>query len=174
MELKHLISANAFSVLNVSAGSSSFCPSEKSFVMVLHRAGLCFVSERRPRASPGRCLGWIAVWWNTTLASGSSSADYKNRVLRNPGTQLPFQRRTHDGGMFCLHLQLFSFYEHTRRRLEQKSFEEFNFAPAKSLGMFAQHLWTESISVPEIFIMCWANESCGWGWHEISTLPSKR
>lgn len=27
-----------------------------------------------------------------------------------------------------------------KERLEQESFEEFNFAPAKSLGMFALHL----------------------------------
>lgn len=64
---------------------------EKSFVMVSHRVGLCFVSARRPRPLPGRCLGWIAVWWNATLPSGSGSVGYRNRVLRKQGTQLSFQ-----------------------------------------------------------------------------------
>lgn len=64
---------------------------EKSFVMVSHRAGLCFVSVRRPQPLPGRCLGWIAVWWNATLPSGSSSIGYRNRVLRKQRVQLPFQ-----------------------------------------------------------------------------------
>lgn len=62
-----------------------------SFIMLLHRASLCFVSVKRHWPLPGRCLVWIAVWWNATLPSGLDSAGYRNRVLRRQETQLLFQ-----------------------------------------------------------------------------------
>lgn len=90
---------------------------EKSFVMVSHRGGLCFVSERRPQTFAGQMFGLDrGVVETPPLHLAPALQEYRNRVLRKQGTQLPFQHRLHDRGMFFLHLQVFFFYEHTRRR----------------------------------------------------------